>query len=140
MKSYSFYHRDTGLLKDVVFSTDDETQLVNNIPADHVALEGQHDALSKRVDVRTGLVIDYQPPSPSPEHEWNADTGRWQISAAVQAKAQARAAAMTALAALDIKSIRTLRELALGVAGAHDRLAAIEAAVAAERAKLFSPD
>lgn len=139
MKRYGFYHRETGLLANVVFSTDDENaMLANNTPADHIAIEGHHDSLSKRVDIATGQVIDYQPPAPSADHEWNAETKRWQLNAAVTAKAQARAAALAAIAILEGQSMRPMRELALGIGilGARSRLAAINSQIASLRKSL----
>jgi hypothetical protein len=145
MISYSFYHRESGAIHPKVFSTDDATQLRANTPADHLPIEGHHDPLSKRVDVtvppelvddinRYGCavgkrfvhkIIDYQPPAPSADHEWNAETKRWQLSAAVQAKAQARAAAAARIAELEASQHGVVRDLLLGGAAARPRLQAI---------------
>jgi hypothetical protein len=81
-------------------------------------------------------IVDYQPPAPSAEHEWNATTKRWQLNAAATAKAQARTAALATIATLDMQSIRATRELALGVPGALERVAAIDAQIATLRGQL----
>jgi hypothetical protein len=156
MISYSFYHKDTGAIHPKLFSTDDATQLRANTPADHLPIEGHHDPLSKRVDVtvppelvddinRYGCtvgkrtvhkIIDYQPPAPSADHEWNPDTKRWQLSASVQAEQQGRALVLQQIAALESKGIRAMRELALDQPGAKERVAAIDSQIAALRASL----
>jgi hypothetical protein len=119
-----------------------------NIPPDHIVIEGHHDHLSKRVDVsvppeiinnagKVGYsmdeatrivhkIIDYQPPAPSTDHEWDAQTKRWQISAAAQAKAAARSAALARIAALEASQHRHIRGLALGKPGAKEALQAID--------------
>ena len=45
-------------------------------------------------------------------------------------------AALVRINQLEAQTLRPLRDLALGIAGAHDRLAALEAQIAAERARL----
>jgi hypothetical protein len=84
----------------------------------------------------TAHVIDYQPPAPSADYEWNADTKRWQLNAATTAKAQARTAALATIATLDTQSIRAMREHALGFPGAQERVAAIDARIAELRKSL----
>jgi hypothetical protein len=136
MRSFSFYHKDTGMLNGSVFSTDDDSMLSANIPADHKVIEGALDRLSQSVDIATGQVIDYQPPQPSADFEWNATTKRWQLSAAVAAKRQASTAALAAIESLESKGIRAMRELTLGMPGAQDRVAAIDAQISALRQQI----
>jgi hypothetical protein len=94
------------------------------------------DPLSQCVDIQSGQVIDYQPPTPGADYAWNADTKRWQLSTAVQAKQAASTTALAQIAALEAKGVRAMRELALGTAGAADRLAAIDAQIVVLRANL----
>jgi hypothetical protein len=136
MSTYSFYHPETGQIHHQAFGTDDARMLKANTPAGYVATPGCLDPLSQRIDVTTGEVVDYQPPSPSPDHEWNATTKRWQINAAVTAKAEAHRCAKASIAALEVSGVRTARELALGHAGALDRLKALDIEIAAQRLKL----
>jgi hypothetical protein len=133
MRSYSFYHKDTGLFDGRVFTTDDEGSLQRNGRADHVVIEGAHDHLSKRVDIATGLVIEYQPPKQSNDREWNAKTKRWELTAAVVDLASKRAAAAARIAQLDVSSVPILREYALGINGASEKLRAINDEIAALR-------
>src|ERR1700675_463680 len=101
MKIVSFFHKDTGLFNGEQLFASDETAIAANTPPDHIAIEGHHDHLSKRVDLAAHLrwealhdkvaqlqpqdrsqrheeldslwaqaVVDYQPPAPSPDHEW----------------------------------------------------------------------
>jgi hypothetical protein len=136
MKLFSFYHTDTGLLAPTKFSTDDVRMLKNNIPANHAAIEGHHDHLTKRVDLETKTIVDYQPPQPSPDHEWNADTKRWQLTAQAQDKINRRKAALARIAQLESGSLRTIREAQLGMAGAEDRLKELDAEIAVLRSAL----
>jgi hypothetical protein len=139
MTHFGFHHKDTGLLHQRTLMVDDLSPLASatlSAPADHVPIEGVFDYQSQRVDLATGAVVDYQPPQPSPDHEWNASTKRWQPSAAAQARVDGRRAALARIAALEAGQPRTVREAALGHAGALDRLAAVDAVISALRAAL----
>ena len=136
MSTYSFYHPETGQIHHQAFGTDDARMLKANTPAGYVATPGCLDPLSQRIDVTTGEVVDYQPPSPSADHEWNATTKRWQINAAVTAKAEARRSALASIAALEASQDCAIRELALGQAGALDRLKALDIEIAALRLQI----
>ena len=118
MSTYSFYHPETGQIHHQAFGTDDARMLKANTPAGYVATPGCLDPLSQRIDVTTGEVVDYQPPSPSADHEWNATTKRWQLNAAVTAKREARRSALASIAALEASQDCAIRELSLGQAGA----------------------
>lgn len=138
MRQVSFYHRETGMLarQRMTFETDDDDKhVIDNTPQDHVAIKGHYDPLSQRVDVATGQVVDYQPPQPSPDHAWDETTRRWNLNADVQRKADARRAALLQIATLERSQHRTMRELALGMDGAKERLQAIEDQIVAQRAK-----
>jgi hypothetical protein len=102
--------------------------LALNIPSGCGAVEGRHDYLSRRVDIESGEVVEYQPPQPSPDHEWNATTKRWALSAAVQERNARRGAARAQIAALESAQVRPQRELLLDPtnADARKRLEAIE--------------
>jgi hypothetical protein len=102
----------------------------------HFIHEGPLDHLCNKVDVATGEIVDHVPDQPTDDHQWHEPTKRWNLSAAVQAKEQARAQALATINQLEAQCVRPLRELALGIAGAADRLAALETAIAAERLKL----
>jgi hypothetical protein len=117
MKQYSFYQKDSGAIHHVLFQTDDDGQLKNNTPPDHIAIEGAHDHRNKRVNVATGEVIDYQPPAPSDDHEWNAETKFWQVKTAVLDKQNKRSHALYQIAALEASQQRVIRELVLNLAG-----------------------
>lgn len=57
---------------------------------------------------------------------WDTVSKRWMVNAAVQAKKEANASALAQIATLEASGLRAARELALGQAGALDRLKAIE--------------
>jgi hypothetical protein len=136
MKQVRFFHKDTGIFLAREFFTSNDAAVASNTPADHVTFERKIDHLSQCMDVATGKLVDYQPPSPSADHEWNTTTKRWQINAAVTAKAEAHRSALASIAALEASGVRAVRELALGQAGALDRLKALDIEIAAQRLKL----
>lgn len=84
-----------------------------------IATEEHVDWLARMVDVGTGKVIDYQPPSPGANFGWNINTRRWEVTAAVRAQMAKDAAAKSLIADQESRSLRTMREaiLALPVAG-----------------------
>lgn len=136
MKTYGFYHKETGVVHSNQFSSDDDSQLVNNIPTDHVAIEGQLDSLSQRVDVATGQVVDYQPSQPSFDHEWNVITKRWQLNAAAQLKISNHNTALSQIDGLEAKGIRAMRELLLTLSpdsAERQRLATVDTEIAKQR-------
>lgn len=62
---------------------------------DSAFILGEYDPLSQKVDLETGLVVDYQPPSPGEGFTWNADTKRWEhIETEAEALETAKAAAL----------------------------------------------
>jgi hypothetical protein len=130
MKVVSFYHRETGLFNGRHLMVSDPAMIPLNTPPDHIAIDGDHyDALTQRVDVATGKVIDHIPPQPSDDHEWNAIARRWLIKPEITARQQARKTALGRITELELKALRALREHALGKPGAHERLTAIDAEI-----------
>ena len=139
LRTWSFHHKDTGLFNGANYSSDHNTDgrtasVAENTPADHVAVEGVFDYLSQRVDLASGQVVDYQPPAPSVDHEWNASTKRWHLSAAVSARNQARDVALAAIARLEASQPRAMRDFVLR--GDNSRILAIDAAIERLRADL----
>jgi hypothetical protein len=163
----SFAHKDTGIFDGVHLTVSDDAVVSLNTPADHLAIEGHHDPLSKRVDVAAlprwealraeialmqpqdraqrraeldalwaKVLIDHQPPAPDADHVWDDTAKRWQLSPDIAAKQGARAAALATIGQLEAKGIRAMREAALGIAGAQDRLTALDVAIVAQRASL----
>jgi hypothetical protein len=61
------------------------------------------------------IVVDYQRPQPSADHEWNAGTKRWVLKPVIAAR-QARADAISAIGVLEQQSLRALREFVLELA------------------------
>jgi len=134
MSAYKFYHKATGLFLPAVFQTDDPRMLRNNTPAGHAALEGEYDHLSQRVDVSDPAapkVVDYQPPQPSSDHEWNASTKRWQLSQAAAGRLAAQTAARQRIVELEASAAPLLRKSVLGDAAALDALRALDAEISA---------
>lgn len=137
MRSVSFYHRDTGAIHPVSIVASDESAIALNTPADHVAIDNPvdgsvHDWQSRKVDVKTGEVVDYQPPQPSPNHEWNSTTKRWQQNLATRERESRRRDAHARIAALADEERHLIRRLALNAfdAEAKERLAKIDSEIA----------
>jgi len=137
-----------------------------NLPEGHGAIAGRFDHLSQRVDIErlqreddeaatawaakgddkgppsrvvatAAHVIDYQPPAPSTDHEWNPDTKRWLLSAVAQATVAAAAAAKARHAELIGQQHDDIRRAVLGDTSALERLRAIDTEVTALRGQLI---
>lgn len=145
MRHVTFYHAQTGRLNGLSLIVSDDEAIALNTPADHVAIdhpqEHQLDHLCQQVDVATGQVVDYQPPQPNADHEWDAETKRWKLNAVVAAKQAQSASALAQIRALEGAQLRPHRELALDPsnAEARKRLESIEGQIAALRFVLAMP-
>lgn len=92
-------------------------------PPGHGAYVGKYvDYLSKKVDVSTGLLVEYQPPQPSRKHIWNAQAKRWQVKNREQ-----RDLSLARIAQLESSTHRAVRETLIRACEALD---AIKEAVA----------
>jgi hypothetical protein len=137
MRVVSFYHKGTGMFHARHLMTSDPKVIPLNTPPDHIAIDGDHfDPRSQRVDVATGEVIDQLPPQPSPDHEWNGASRRWQLRPELAARQEARKNALERIQHLEIKALRALREHALGEAAATQRLRAMDDEIAQLRTTL----
>jgi hypothetical protein len=137
MKTVSFYHAATGLFHPASLTVSDETVIALNTPPDHAVMEGAHDHLSRRVDVATGEVVDYQPPTPSADHAWDANLKRWVLDPVAQERAARRQGLQGMIQHLERNvQPRALRELALGQDGARERVQKLEDEIAALRRDL----
>ena len=122
-RMWHFYDLATGLFSGRSFSASDEAWLKDNLPDGHGVYEAARiDHLSQRVNLISGEVVDYQPPQPSHDHEWNESAKRWQLSKT----AVARIEALQRIQMLEAKQLRALREFALGYDGAKQRLQALD--------------
>lgn len=135
--NYSFFHKETGVLHPKKFSTDDPTQLANNVPPDHSAIDGHHDHLSKRFDLDAKQLVDWIPNAPSKDHVWNPETLRWQLSAAVLEKMAASTKARNRIAELEASQHRLVREHTIGKPGALEKLQAIDDEIFALRPSIL---
>ena len=94
-------------------------------PPGHGAYIGKYvDYLSKKVDVSTGLLVEYQPPQPSRKHNWNPEAKRWQVKNREQ-----RDIALARIAQLESSTHRAVRETLIRACEALD---AIKEAVASK--------
>jgi hypothetical protein len=96
---------------------------------------------SQRVDLASGAVINFQPPSPEPSEDftWNADTRRWEATQDALTRQATARTAQAEIGALELASLRPLREMMLGVLdtrGAINRLEDIEEKIRELRASL----
>jgi hypothetical protein len=112
-KVWSFYDQQTGVFTGRRYSSRNQSDLAKNIPAGCGAADGSFDHLSKRVDIETGAVVDWQPPRPDADHEWHAETSRWVKRSDVLETEARRRAALSKIAELEQKQFRIERELRL---------------------------
>ena len=126
MKTFSFYHADTGIVHPAHFIFSDESMVEANTPVDHIAIEGHHDEALVRVDVATGDVV----PHPA-EHLTQ--------QAAIQLAQQEDSVARSKIMILERMSVRAMRELLLTDGrnqSALDKLRDIDSRIAAQRAHI----
>src|SRR6185295_5682013 len=99
------------------FSATDESALEINTPEGLAAMEGKHDHLCSRVDIATGLVVNYQPPAPNADHEWDDASKRWKLNHEAAAKADLKKSAGARISHLETNvQPRAQRELLLSIA------------------------
>lgn len=126
MKTVSFYHKDTGFLNGAHLTASDEEAVILNTPVDHIAIEGHHDSMSKKVDITTGEIVEHKPPAPSDDHEWHDESKRWKLKVDVQDKIDKRVVTMMKIARLETKQPRAIREMLLSGNVQKERLLDIE--------------
>ena len=156
MRTVSFFHKETGMFNGNHMIVSDDSVLALNTPPDHIVIDGHHDPLSKRVDLAAppelvddinqyGVimgkrivhkVVDYVPPQPSVDHEWNAATKRWALNAATVAKAQRGATAASRIAQLVEGQHHWTRRHILGDKTALEQLREIDDLIAVLSADL----
>jgi hypothetical protein len=124
MKVVSFYDVASGLFHGNQLIASDDELIAANTPAGHIAIDGHHDRLSKRVDLATGQVVDYTPPAPSAQ------------LLALQAAGDRRKAALARIAQLEASQGRAVREAIIDPIGGLSRLKAINDEIAALRGDL----
>jgi hypothetical protein len=126
-RNWSFYDRETGLFRQKRVTCPDNFDIRSKTPDGCCAIEGTFDPLSQRVvmsepvygDGIDGLsqpvVVDWQPPRPSEDHEWDADRRRWVLRPSVAERRSRKGAAESRSAEVDRKSIRALREAVIAL-------------------------
>jgi hypothetical protein len=74
-QTYSVYNLSTGRFAQRISCP--AASLDMNVPEGHGCVLGEYDLETQMIDIETSEVIDYQPPPPSVNHVWNAETRRW---------------------------------------------------------------
>lgn len=136
---WSFYDLTTGLFIDGTFSGP-RSAIEENTPEGCEAIEATVDPLSHRVDLQTKEIVDYIPPRPSADHEWNPTTKRWVLKPEVVERIAAREAALREIRRLEQEEQpRPVRETLLGIPGGIDRLVIIQEKIEKLRDSLPTP-
>jgi hypothetical protein len=118
-----FYDSTTGLFTGVSMHTNVTTPkavkafIAENTPPGHGAFVGYVDPLSQKMDLSSGQLVDFRPPPPSPKHEWNPTSKRWQRPVGLK-----RSAALARIAELETGQHRTVRETLIRVCHAVDTI------------------
>ena len=135
MKTWSIYDTATGRFTGETLRGPQHVVDLN-LREGCAAIEGTHDHLSARVELSTGFVVDYQPEAPDSDHVWNAQNRRWELVPAIVERDLRRRDALQTIQVLEAKQPRAIRELALGLTGAKERLEAIDRAISDQRSRL----
>lgn len=139
MKTWEFYSLKDGRFLGQRLSSDDHGMVERNTPEGCGSVEGEYDRFSQRVDLKTGEVVDYQPPQPDADHVWTenifGDRPRWVKDPAVAAKERTAEAAQKEIEALERAQLRSVRELLIDSDNqeAKARLIEIDAAISEQR-------
>jgi hypothetical protein len=143
MKHY-LYDRATGHFTGATVSATDPADVAANVPPDCDAVAGDVDPLSQRFDVVEKRVVDWQPPAPDSDHEWNAQARRWRKRPEVVAAEQADQDARALIAAQEVAQGRAIREVVLKLAATlpaddpdRTRLEQIDQEIAAARPQIM---
>lgn len=123
---WTFYDPETGLFSGRAFKAPNDAALELNTPAGLVAMPGEYDHLSQRVD-ESGEVVDWIPPAPDADHDWNDERKRWALKPEVAEARQTRRRALERIQELELGQLRSVRELLL-TPGAQAARAALQAA------------
>lgn len=92
-----------------------ESEVEANTPSGYSAIASVDAPHAKRlVD---GVLVDYQPPQPSADHEWDDTEKQWHLSAAAAARAAAKTAAQQRINELERQQARAVREQLLNRGG-----------------------
>lgn len=138
IRQFSVYNKETGLFTGLVLSTsnpDDNWRSIN-VQSGFDIIEGEYKYLQFRIE--DGQVVDYIPPRPSSDHEWNLDTKEWQLSVEAQRRLDRRGAALHAITTIELQQLRTMRELLLNPDNkdARKRLSEMDALISDARQDL----
>lgn len=133
----SFYDETTGLFSGQRFFGP-RKYLARNTPPGMGLKDGSYDHLAQRVNIETGEVVEYQPPKPNDDHEWDGEAKRWRLKAEVRKHRWRHRQALRRIDELERKQHRPHRELALNPddSDARARLAALDAEIAELRREL----
>lgn len=85
-----------------------------------------------RIDVATGAAVEFEPPAPSADHEWDAARRVHVLTEKGLKKRRAEADIL----GIERRQARALREFALGKAGARERLQQLDDEIAEKRKDL----
>lgn len=135
-RHWSYYDEKTGELSAHQLSGPPSLCPFKNAFPGFVPIEGRYDRFSQRVDLATKQVIDWQPPAPSLEHEWDIASRRWVQHATAAAREARRSAVLAEIQALEATQARAIREAALAYDGAKQRLQALDDQIIKLRAEL----
>jgi hypothetical protein len=127
-KTYSLYEAATGLFTGKRLYCDDEGLISMRLPAGILALEGKFDHCSQRMDLATGVVVEYRQPAQSVVDERNSSDLRWQVKS-TRSCADRTAIIHARIHMLEATQGRAIREATLGDATAIKRLQDIDAEI-----------
>lgn len=106
MKNLTVYHTGTGAIHSLL-TVNDDRNIAPNVPDGHAWVEGHFDSLTHKINTETG----------APEQRSSSEVQSQQVNPAEQL-----ATARRRIQALELGSVRAMRELLLGDESARQRL------------------
>lgn len=134
LPGFTFYDATSGEWLGIEVSCADfDTAKLNAPPGAIAVAMPPHPHAKRWID---GALVEFQPPQPSADHEWDGADKRWRLTAAALERLNRRHFAMQRITELERQQARAIRECLLGEADAIARLAAIDDEIAALRKDL----
>lgn len=122
----TFYELQSGRILDGHFSGPKKS-LRSNTPDGCGYIHGLVDHLCFKVDIESGKLVACQPRPPSPDHEWNHVTERWQLKPEVVERQRQAVLIKSQLQKLDASELRAQGDLIDLLTGSAEPAPLVEA-------------
>lgn len=124
MRTWWSYRKTDGIFTGAMHSADTFQEIAGNESGDIGLIAGVSDWQSQRVNLLTRELVEYQPPLPDADHEWDPQAKRVIVKVDVSVRRAKKRRGQDDVDALDRKTIRTVRELVISICASRTLTAA----------------